>query len=33
MARRNPVPIGAIVLGVAGLIPFLGFAALAVSGQ
>ena len=32
MARRNQVPISAIVLGVAGLIPFLGFAALAVSG-
>jgi hypothetical protein len=32
MARLNPAPIGAVVLGVAGLIPFLGFAALAVSG-
>ncbi|ACB27704.1 hypothetical protein ABID82_003749 [Methylobacterium sp. PvP062] len=32
MAHRNSVPLGAIVLGVAGLIPFLGFAALAVSG-
>ncbi|MDP4002353.1 DUF3429 domain-containing protein [Methylobacterium sp. NEAU K] len=33
MARRNPVPISALVLGVAGLVPFLGFAALAVSGS
>lgn len=33
MARSNPVPMGAIILGVAGLIPFLGFAALAVSGS
>lgn len=32
MARSNPVPMGPIILGVAGLIPFLGFAALAVSG-
>lgn len=33
MARLNPAPIGAVVLGLAGLIPFLGFAALAVSGN
>ncbi|MFD0934260.1 DUF3429 domain-containing protein, partial [Methylobacterium trifolii] len=33
MARLNPVPISAVVLGVAGLIPFLGFAALAVTGS
>lgn len=33
MAHRNPVPMSALVLGVAGLIPFLGFAALAVSGS
>lgn len=33
MARLNPVPIGAVVLGVAGLIPFLGFAALSVAGN
>ena len=32
MARLTTVPIGAVLLGVAGLIPFLGFAALAVSG-
>lgn len=33
MARSNPMPMGAVILGVAGLIPFLGFAALAVSGS
>ncbi len=33
MARLNPMPMGAILLGIAGLIPFLGFAALAVSGS
>ncbi|MGU3537150.1 DUF3429 domain-containing protein [Methylobacterium sp. A54F] len=33
MARVNPVPMGAVLLGVAGLIPFLGFAALAISGS
>ncbi len=33
MARLPAVPLSAIVLGVAGLIPFLGFAALAVSGS
>jgi len=33
MALRNTVPIGALLLGIAGLIPFLGFAALAVSGS
>ncbi|AWN36221.1 DUF3429 domain-containing protein [Methylobacterium radiodurans] len=33
MARLKPAPIGAVVLGVAGLIPFLGFAALAVAGN
>lgn len=32
MARLTTVPMGAVILGVAGLIPFLGFAALAVSG-
>lgn len=32
MARLTPVPMGAVLLGIAGLIPFLGFAALAVSG-
>ena len=32
MTRLNPVPISALVLGIAGLIPFLGFAALAVTG-
>lgn len=33
MARLTTVPVGAVLLGVAGLIPFLGFAALAVSGS
>ncbi|GEP04589.1 DUF3429 domain-containing protein [Methylobacterium oxalidis] len=33
MPRVTPVPVGAVILGVAGLIPFLGFAALAVSGS
>ncbi|GJD88134.1 MULTISPECIES: DUF3429 domain-containing protein [Methylobacterium] len=33
MARLNPVPMGAVILGVAGLIPFLGFAALSVAGN
>lgn len=33
MARPNPVPLGAVILGVAGLIPFLGFAALSVAGN
>lgn len=33
MARLPAVPLSAIVLGVAGLIPFLGFAALALSGS
>lgn len=33
MARLATVPLGALVLGIAGLIPFLGFAALALSGQ
>ncbi|MFC6788297.1 DUF3429 domain-containing protein [Methylobacterium komagatae] len=33
MPRLPAVPMSAIVLGVAGLIPFLGFAALAVSGS
>ncbi|GJE55608.1 MULTISPECIES: DUF3429 domain-containing protein [Methylobacterium] len=33
MARLTPVPVGAVMLGIAGLIPFLGFAALAVSGS
>ena len=32
MARLTTVPLGAVFLGVAGLVPFLGFAALAVSG-
>lgn len=29
MARQIKVPVGAVLLGIAGLIPFLGFAALA----
>ncbi|GJD79294.1 DUF3429 domain-containing protein [Methylobacterium gregans] len=33
MARLNPVPMGAVILGVAGLVPFLGFAALSVAGN
>ena len=33
MARLNPMPMGAVLLGIAGLVPFLGFAALAVSGS
>lgn len=33
MARLNPMPMGAIILGVAGLVPFLGFAALSVAGS
>ncbi len=33
MARLNPVPMGAVILGVAGLIPFLGFAALSIGGN
>lgn len=33
MGRLTAVPLSAIVLGVAGLIPFLGFAALALSGS
>ncbi|MGV7032658.1 DUF3429 domain-containing protein [Methylobacterium symbioticum] len=33
MARLNPMPMGAIILGIAGLVPFLGFAALAVAGS
>ncbi|GEO99490.1 DUF3429 domain-containing protein [Methylobacterium haplocladii] len=33
MARLTTVSMGAVVLGIAGLIPFLGFAALAVSGS
>ncbi|GBU16118.1 MULTISPECIES: DUF3429 domain-containing protein [Methylobacterium] len=33
MARGSPVPVSAVLLGIAGLIPFLGFAALAVSGS
>ncbi|MCE4225718.1 DUF3429 domain-containing protein [Methylobacterium sp. C25] len=33
MARMTTVPIGAVILGVAGLIPFLGFAALSISGS
>ena len=32
MTRLTTVPLGAVLLGVAGLVPFLGFAALAVSG-
>ncbi len=32
MARLTTVPMGAVLLGIAGLIPFLGFAALSVSG-
>ena len=32
MTRLTTVPLGAVFLGVAGLVPFLGFAALAVSG-
>ena len=32
MARLNPMPLGAILLGIAGLVPFLGFAALSVAG-
>lgn len=32
MARVTTVPWGAVLLGIAGLIPFLGFAALSVSG-
>lgn len=33
MARGSQVPVGAVLLGIAGLVPFLGFAALAVSGS
>ncbi len=33
MPRLTPVPIGAVILGIAGLIPFLGFAALSVHGS
>ncbi|GLS45469.1 DUF3429 domain-containing protein [Methylobacterium brachythecii] len=33
MPRLTTVPMGAVFLGVAGLIPFLGFAALSVSGS
>ncbi|GJD59264.1 DUF3429 domain-containing protein [Methylobacterium dankookense] len=33
MARLNPMPMGAIILGIAGLVPFLGFAALSVAGS
>lgn len=33
MSRVSPVPPLALVLGVAGLIPFIGFAALAISGN
>lgn len=33
MARLTTVPVGAVILGIAGLVPFLGFAALAVSGS
>lgn len=32
MASLSNVPLSAVILGLAGLIPFLGFAALAVSG-
>lgn len=33
MGRLSAVPLSAIILGIAGLIPFVGFAALAVSGS
>lgn len=33
MARVTPVSMGAVMLGIGGLIPFLGFAALAVTGS
>jgi hypothetical protein len=33
MARATPVPPLALVLGIAGLIPFLGFAFLSISGN
>jgi len=33
MARGSQVPVGAVLLGIAGLVPFIGFAALAVSGS
>lgn len=33
MARVTPIPTSALVLGVAGLIPFLGFAFLSLSGS
>ncbi|MCC0805849.1 DUF3429 domain-containing protein [Methylobacterium sp. W2] len=33
MARVTPIPTSALVLGVAGLIPFLGFAVLSLSGS
>ena len=33
MARVTPVPTAAVILGIAGLIPFLGFAVLSVSGS
>lgn len=32
MGRLNTVPASAVLLGIAGLIPFVGFAALSVSG-
>ncbi|CAO4164439.1 DUF3429 domain-containing protein [Methylorubrum populi] len=33
MGRLNTVPASAVLLGIAGLIPFVGFAALSVSGS
>ncbi len=33
MARVTTVPPAALILGIAGLIPFLGFALLSVSGS
>ncbi|SFL78257.1 DUF3429 domain-containing protein [Methylorubrum salsuginis] len=33
MARLTTVPTSAVLLGIAGLIPFIGFAALSVSGS
>lgn len=32
MPRATQVPAGAVILGIAGLVPFVGFAALALSG-
>lgn len=33
MPRGSQVPVGAVLLGVAGLVPFVGFSVLAVSGS